>query len=329
MKIPKGKMRPLGSEVITAQPAEKSAFPPINSDKPPLDFDALTSCAFSHGHHFDDDQIFLINISDITWPRVLQRWTYDEKDVMDLAKDISKFGNGNPLNGLLQPIIVRVDNNKLGKYPIVEGKTRILAMEFLGQTKIKAIVRDNLTEKDGYFAGYRANEVRSPTTSYDKGMSFAALIESGIVSSQEEIVNETGLSKQTVSALVSFSKLPLSTRSIIELNKSKFGYNHAQLLNSLTKVTDELTLNKAVEKIGSGQWSLQKLTSFTKSIESPKSRTKNAGLIKKQLFNYGNMKYSNDALEVSLTGLKQETIEKIAREIEEIISSSNHENNFG
>ena len=52
-------------------------------------------------------------------------------------------------------------------------------------------------------------------------------------------------------------------------------------------------------------------------------------LIKKQLFNYGNMKYSNDALEVSLTGLKQETIEKIAREIEEIISSSNHENNFG
>lgn len=247
----------------------------------------------------------LIDVDLIDEPRVRQRWYYDELAVQDMARKILKEGDGDVIKGQIQPIIVRPNPLEPGRYLIVEGLTRLHSFRrHLMAKKIKAIVKLGLDDLTGYFHGYRANEDRNPLTPYDKGMSFAALLEQGIAKDQEQLITESGENKQVISALLSFAKLPPSVHEIIERAKDKFGYNHAARLSALlSKTGDEEKVKKAAEKVASGSWTYAKLNSYVSSAESGSSASQRVRKVTKPIENLGKMKYGEGSLELSLDNI--------------------------
>lgn len=184
----------------------------------------------------------LIQIDMIDEPAVRTRWHYDEKRTDALLASLLDHGKGNILDGQLLPILVFQKAD--GRYEIVEGLTRVKAFQKSAQgSKIKAIVLDPLSRFEAYHKSYAANDARNEMTDYDKGMSFAAALEAGIFSSQKEIAEKLGVSKQLVSFMLKFSQLDETVRSVIEEDTRKFGANYAQ---ELSVVQDKVSAEKAV-----------------------------------------------------------------------------------
>lgn len=251
------------------------------------------------------EQEKLVDVDLIDEPSVCQRWHYDELEVQDMARKILKEGDGDVIKGQIQPIIVRPNPQVPGRFLIVEGLTRLHSFRrHLMAKKIKAIIRHGLDDLSGYFHGYRANEDRNPLTPYDKGMSFAALLEKGIAKDPEQLITESGEKKQVIYALLSFAKLPPPVHEIIERAKDKFGYNHAARLSALlSKTDDEDKVKKAAEKVASGAWTYSKLNSYVSSVESGSTATQRVRKVTKPIENLGKMKYGEGSLELSLDNI--------------------------
>ena len=77
--------------------------------------------------------ILVLNINDIS-PNVDQpRSTFNEESIKELAKSIKA-------QGLLMPILVKVDKNKEKKYKIIAGERRWRACKSIGLKDIKAFI---------------------------------------------------------------------------------------------------------------------------------------------------------------------------------------------
>lgn len=188
------------------------------------------------------DSFVLLNLDMIDEPAVRTRWHYDQTRIAVMRTSLIDHGKGNMLEGQLLPILVFKKDD--GRYEIVEGLTRVKAFRQGPQSKvIKAIVLDRLSAVDAYHKSFAANESRDAMTDYDKGMSFAAALESGIFKSQKEIAEKLGVSKQLVSFLLKFGQLDEAVRDVIEQDAGKFGSAYAQ---ELSAVQDKVSVEKAV-----------------------------------------------------------------------------------
>ncbi len=76
-----------------------------------------------------------ISISDLTRNPYQPRQSFNEEKLVELANSIKK-------NGIIQPIAVRPDRNKSGKYEIVAGERRWLAAQKAGLHEIPVTVLD-------------------------------------------------------------------------------------------------------------------------------------------------------------------------------------------
>lgn len=272
--------------------------------------------------HAEEWQLFeFIDIDLIDDPLVPQRWHYDVKDVSDMAKSLLSEGDGDAIRGQRMPILLfKKPNNR---YEIIEGKTRVLAFKehHLGK-KIKAIVSTQLDPKTAYRIGYVANEGRNQLTDYDKGMSFRALLNQHVFETQEELCATLCIRKATLSKLLCFAKLPDSTRDIVERDKSRFGYNTAQLLFSLSEKSSESHLNSVAEKVLSG-WSVSQLSSHIARFDGNKPKRQKQQKKVSILGQLGQLECNSKrlALDLDVSGLSEEEKNKIWYEIDNVLRS--------
>lgn len=91
----------------------------------------------------DQDQIQEIPLKQIIPNTYQPRRQFDEVQLNELAQSIQ-------VNGLLQPIILRLNDNQ--KYEIIAGERRFRAVELLNWEKIPAIVRDYSNQESAALA---------------------------------------------------------------------------------------------------------------------------------------------------------------------------------
>jgi len=91
----------------------------------------------------DQDQIQEIPLKQIIPNTYQPRRQFDEVQLNELAQSIQ-------VNGLLQPIIVRLNDDQ--KYEIIAGERRFRAVELLNWEKIPAIVRDYSNQESAALA---------------------------------------------------------------------------------------------------------------------------------------------------------------------------------
>lgn len=163
------------------------------------DPDRKTETESRHTNHstFSDNVVFIS-------PRKIKNWEYHDRmetsygDIDTLAKEFRQIGQQ-------QPCIVRKSHDGPDLYELIIGERRWRAAQKAG-VDLMVIIK-NIDDKNAALAQAAENDNRENLSDYEKGMSLSRLIGDGIIK-QKDLTEKLGKSKQYISALLSFSKIP-------------------------------------------------------------------------------------------------------------------------
>lgn len=149
-----------------------------------------------------DNKQYILSVSTST----IQNWEFHDRPEAELG-DLQALANDFIKVGQQQPCIVRpTSSDTTKKYELIVGERRWRAAILAG-VDLKVIVK-NLSNVDAALSQAAENDNRVDLSDYAKGMSFSKLIDDKVIK-QKDLIEKLGRSKQYVSALLSFSKIPV------------------------------------------------------------------------------------------------------------------------
>ena len=182
-------------------------------------------------------------------PELIHRWEGKDRpenelgNIEELAKQMKEVGQQ-------VPCIVRHHKSLTGEYELIVGERRWKAAT-LENLKLKAIVKD-VDDRLASLVQAVEND-RKDLSDFAKGMSFAKKIDQGILK-QKDLIDVLQISKQQVSRLLSFNRIPVplfkaigdfrkvSARTAYEL--SRIGNKSEDHLNALIQIADKVRSGK-------------------------------------------------------------------------------------
>jgi len=129
----------------------------------------------------------------INW-KYADRQNFEMGDLHELALNISD-------NGQVQPIVVREVN---GKYEVIAGERRWRACSLINK-KVKAIIK-NITDEDAFIL-QAAENIKQELSHYSQSISYYKILGEEKIS-QRTLAKRLGISKSSLSNLLSFSSIP-------------------------------------------------------------------------------------------------------------------------
>ena len=186
------------------------------------------------------------------------RWEHKDRpenelgNINELAQTFKKIGQQ-------QPCIVRPSPEKEGIYELIVGERRWRAAKEAG-LDLKVIIK-KLDNKTASLIQAVENEKRTNLSDYAKGMSYADKIEKGLIK-QKDLTDILGISKQQVSRLLSYKRIPnklmdtigdfrkVSARTAYEIARlaNKSEANLQALIEMSDKIADGKYGQKRIEK---------------------------------------------------------------------------------
>ena len=137
-------------------------------------------------------------------PDIIHRWSGKDRPENELG-DIEDLAKGFKTIGQQVPCIIRPHKSLNGQYELIVGECRWRASK-LAKIKLKAVIQD-IDDRMASLIQAVENEKRNNLSDFAKGMSYAKKIESGLLK-QKDLIEILGISKQQVSRLLSFNKIP-------------------------------------------------------------------------------------------------------------------------
>lgn len=204
-------------------------------------------------------------------PNLIENWEYHDRPEAELG-NIEEFADDLIKIGQQQPCIIRKHKLKENKYELIIGERRWRAAKHAG-IKLKVIISD-LDDNTAALAQAAENDQRQDLSDYAKGISFSKLIENNIIK-QKDLVDRLSKSKQYVSALLSFSKLPENLiKSIGDMSKvsARTAEKMKQLCMKGDEHIDAIIIHS--EKIREGKIGNQKLEGLVNKTISHQKRPK-------------------------------------------------------
>ena len=215
----------------------------------------------------DENVIKLLNPDDVINWCLSDRPSNELGDIDSLAADLLNVGQQ-------QPCIVRINPKIANKYELIVGERRWRAAK-KANIPLKAVVKI-LSDSEAALIQSAENDNRVDLSDYAKGISFSRLINSEVIK-QSDLVEKLGKSKQYVSALLSFSKIPPEIIAAIG-DMSKISARTAEEIKQLSSKGE--TYIKAIidfsAKLRSGRAGQKSLKNFVfNHIESKSSSINN------------------------------------------------------
>lgn len=180
-------------------------------------------------------------------PKLQPRLRIDEDHVVSLSE---KFARSGQLNAIL---VRPVDGNE-DLYEIIGGNHRFRAARRLGWTEIRVNIK-RVTFDAARIMCVDDNDSLLPRSDYEKALSYRALLDDGIVKSQQELADQFGVSKGRISQCLAFTDLPLPVLDILDDHPDLFTYRTAiELKKTLQAHVDDTgkALPGVVENITAG-----------------------------------------------------------------------------
>jgi len=178
------------------------------------------------------DEVRQIPIGDIDTSPFQPRTVFDEERIDELCQTIKT-------HGVIQPIVVRVRNNR---YEIIAGERRWRAVTKLGFDTIPAIIREFNDSQTASIALIE-NLQREGLTAIEEAIAYQKLIELHQLT-QESLAQRLGKSQSTIANKLRLLALPETIK--LALMERKITERHARALLSLD--TEELQI-KVLEEI--------------------------------------------------------------------------------
>lgn len=199
-------------------------------------------------------------------PHIIHRWSGKDRPENELG-DIEDLAKGFKQIGQQVPCIVRPHKELEGEYELIVGECRWHAAK-LAKLKLKAIIQD-IDDRMAALIQAVENEKRNDLSEFAKGMSYAKKIESGILK-QKDLIEILGISKQQVSRLLSFSKIPSSLFNAIE-DFRKVSARTAEELSRLSAKGENYieALIKLAPRIKTGKFGGNRIVKEVNKIVNP------------------------------------------------------------
>ena len=171
-------------------------------------------------NNFDKGSNQTIRISDIEPRRDQPRKTFDREALETLADSIAAYG-------VLQPIIVRENEDIKGTYEIIAGERRWRASKMAGLTEIPAVVFDGDELKAAQVALIE-NIQREDLNPVEEAFGYGALIEKfGLT--QEQVAKQVGKSRSAVANMLRLLDLPSEVLEMLKDGTISAGHARALL----------------------------------------------------------------------------------------------------
>ena len=184
-------------------------------------------------HTASDDDIVMVNLSDLRSNPYQPRRVFDEDKLRELAESIKEFG-------VLEPIIV---TKSIKGYEIVAGERRVKAARFAGLETIPAIIKE-FSDEEMMQIALLENIQREDLSAIEEAEAYANLVKSlGI--SQEELAKRIGKSRSHVTNMIGLLKLPEVVKK--DILDGMISMGHARVLSKLEDEEEVLLLNKKIK----------------------------------------------------------------------------------
>lgn len=214
----------------------------------------------------DQDQIQEIPLKQIIPNTYQPRQQFDEVQLNELAQSIQ-------VNGLLQPIIVRLNDDQ--KYEIIAGERRFRAVELLNWEKIPAIVRDYSNQESAALALIE-NLQREDLNPIEEAQAYQQLEQMEQLP-QKDLARKLGKSQSYVANKLRLLKLAQPVQQAIITGT--ISQRHGRALLTLSEKQQEEVLAKIIKRkltVKSTEKLVQQLqqpqTSATGKIRALKSK---------------------------------------------------------
>jgi ParB family chromosome partitioning protein len=251
----------------------------------------------SVGVYSNMPKIIEVDLDKLEYSPNQPRLHYNKTKIEELANSIQR-------NGLIQPILVKKENNK---YQIIAGHRRFLAFKKLNKESIPAIIKNNQNNEE--LITLTENLIRENLNQLETALSLEQILEKNIAKNQSELAKLLGINESTISRYLKLLKLPTIIKESIKNRK----YSDLIVLNKLASLKPE-----KAEKIF--------LEIFNKNLNRRESlelidncNKKSKNIIKGNGFKIEkNIKKTK--IEIDLTKIKNPEILQTLNKLEELVS---------
>ena len=162
----------------------------------------------------------MLRISDIEPRRDQPRKTFTRESLEVLADSVATYG-------VLQPIIVREDENSEGSYEIIAGERRWRAAKMAGLSEIPAVIFDGDDLRAAQVALIE-NIQREDLNPVEEAMGYGALIDKfGLT--QDQVAKQVGKSRSAVTNMLRLLDLPEEALEMLRIGEITAGHARALL----------------------------------------------------------------------------------------------------
>jgi ParB/RepB/Spo0J family partition protein len=267
-------------EQQSTTPSSKSIKKKYSSHKL---FDDPTNTAEEHIIDIDTKNIYIS-------PHKVDRLKLDKTKLQLLADNISSIGQ-------LQPCTVRFNPNNGIDYELIFGERRYRAA-IIKNIMLKVVVKDIDLHTSALLL-LSENRNREDNTDYDLSRQITKFLDSDILK-QSDIVHKTGISKQKISKLLCFNKIP---KEIIEkINDfNKVSASTAECIYKLSNTNDNICAILSISsKISSGEYGHSKISRHVEvcnnKVRIQKDKNKHYSTCGRHLFTIRNDNNNNPSI---------------------------------
>lgn len=198
-------------------------------------------------HNASEDDIVMVNLSDLRSNPYQPRRVFDEDKLRELAESIKEFG-------VLEPIII---TKSIKGYEIVAGERRVKASRYAGLETIPAIIKE-FSDEEMMQIALLENIQREDLSAIEEAEAYANLVKSlGI--SQEELATRIGKSRSHVTNMIGLLKLPDVVKE--DILNGMISMGHARVLSKLEDTDTIISLAKKIKDTNMSVRSLEELVS--------------------------------------------------------------------
>ena len=166
-------------------------------------------------------------------PVTCKRWKYADRieseffKINELAEDILR-------NGQINPVLIRLSDDKDFKYELFAGSRRWKAC-LLANIPLKAILTE-YDDREAAVAQIKENE-KAGISNYSKGLAYDLLLKNKVLT-QDQLASSVGISRSKIQSLICFAKIPQSIMNAIE-NPERISARAANSIYSLSRKGDD------------------------------------------------------------------------------------------
>lgn len=200
------------------------------------------------------------------------RWHYKDR-ITDQIRNLDQLAKSFKEVGQISACLVRPKPDEPGKFELIVGERRFEAAKMLGMP-LKVDI-ENLSDHEAALIQVIENDQREDLTEFEEGMSYARLIKDGLITTKD-IQEKLQKSKQRISELLSFSKIPNDIVEAIGDMSLVSPKTASEIVRYIKK--DDNNISKILafaDKIATGKVSSIKLRQLIESTEVNKVKSIN------------------------------------------------------